>query len=123
MNALFLNVPGHGGNGFTSAGAGAVSPAALAGLLLTICPSPPSCLPTQTSHQWGPLAQQGIWAREKMLLSLFPACRTEQRRPSQCSDQQEMLLAMRVAQAGNAAAVGTPSPRWDAAGEASSHLR
>lgn len=34
-----------------------------------------------------------------------------------------MLLEMPVAQVGSTAAVGTPSPRWDAARAASSHLR
>lgn len=87
MNALFIKVPGHGGNGFPSVGAGAVSTAALAGLLLNCCPSPPSCLPTQTSRLGHPPAWQGIWAREKMLLCLYPACCTEQRSPSQRSDR------------------------------------
>lgn len=50
MNALFIKVPGHRGNSFPSVGAGAVLTAALAGLLLKSCPSPPSCLPTQTSR-------------------------------------------------------------------------
>lgn len=43
MNALFIKDPGHRGNGFPM-GAGAVLTAALAGLLLKRCPSPPSCL-------------------------------------------------------------------------------
>lgn len=43
MNALFINEPGHRGNGVPM-GAGAVLTAALARLLLKRCPSPPSCL-------------------------------------------------------------------------------
>lgn len=83
-NALFIKVTGHESNGFPSMAARGSLGCGMSWVLLKSCSSPLSSLPQKPLLGW-PLSWQGIWARDKMLLSLSPAC-LGQHNPLQCSD-------------------------------------